>query len=87
MVLGLPVITANFPLYRTVVEDNQCGFCIDPSDPAVLAMHLRYLIDHPEEAEQMGKRGRQAAETTYNWASEKPKLLNLYKLLLSPSAS
>ncbi|WP_138991437.1 glycosyltransferase [Larkinella sp. C7] len=87
MALGLPVITANFPLYRPVVEGNQCGFCMNPADPEALALHLRYLIDHPQEAEEMGKRGRQAAEKFYNWASEQPKLLNLYQLVLSPSAS
>ncbi|RRB00888.1 glycosyltransferase [Larkinella rosea] len=85
MVLGLPVITSNFPLYRAVVEENRCGFCIDPTDPVALVESLRFLIDHPTEAEQMGKRGRKAAETTYNWSSEQPKLLNLYKLSLSPN--
>jgi glycosyltransferase involved in cell wall biosynthesis len=86
-VLGLPVITSNFPLYRAVVEKSECGFCIDPSDPVALAERLKLLIDYPMVAEQMGKRGRRAAETTYNWKSEEPKLLNLYELLLSPSAS
>ncbi|GAB3318913.1 glycosyltransferase family 4 protein [Larkinella ripae] len=83
MALGLPVITANFPLYQDVIEANQCGFCIDPSDPVALADRLRFLIDHPLAAEQMGNRGRWAAETTFNWASEQPKLLNLYASLLS----
>lgn len=84
MVLGLPVITSNFPLYRAVVEENRCGFCIDPADPVALVESLRFLIDHPDEAEQMGERGRKAAETSYNWVSEAPKLLNLYKSVLSP---
>ncbi|GAB3252306.1 glycosyltransferase family 4 protein [Larkinella harenae] len=85
MALGLPVITADFPLYRAVVEDNRCGFCIDPSDPVALADRLRYLIEHPAAAEQMGQRGRRAAETVYNWSTEEAKLLELYASLLSLS--
>ncbi|MGA0560269.1 glycosyltransferase [Larkinella sp. VNQ87] len=86
MALGLPVITANFPLYQAVIEAHECGFCIDPSDSVALAARLRYLIEHPQEAEQMGRRGRRAVETTYNWASEQTKLLDLYSSLLCLSA-
>jgi glycosyltransferase involved in cell wall biosynthesis len=85
MALGLPVITADFPLYRDVVETHRCGFCIDPTDPLALAEHLRYLITHPQEADQMGKYGQQAAERTYNWSTERTKLLNLYDTLLTPA--
>jgi len=81
MALGLPVITSDFPLYRDVVERHQCGFCLSPYDPAQLAATLTYLIEHPDEACLMGKRGRLAVEQSYNWTTEAVKLLNFYALI------
>lgn len=82
MALGLPVITADFPLYRDVVERHECGFCVSPYDPAQLAKALRFLIEHPTEARLMGERGRRAVEQYYNWTTEAQKLFDFYTLIL-----
>lgn len=83
MALGLPVVTADFPLYRNVVERHGCGFCISPYEPAQLTDSLLYLIQHPDEANRMGQRGREAVEKEYNWTSEGTKLLSFYALVRS----
>ncbi len=77
MSAGLPIITSNFPLWREIVEGNQCGICVDPLDPKAIGEAIQYLIDLPAEAEQMGKNGRQAVEKKYNWSIEEQKLLKL----------
>ncbi len=87
MALGLPVITADFPLYRAVVEHHTCGFCIDPTDPVRLSETLAYLIENPAEAGAMGQRGRQAVEQWYTWESEAEKLLTFYERILSNEAA
>jgi glycosyltransferase involved in cell wall biosynthesis len=38
-------------------------------------------MTHPEEAQQMGKRGRRAVKQRFNWEAEVPKLLDLYRSL------
>ncbi|MBD3768073.1 MAG: glycosyltransferase, partial [Gammaproteobacteria bacterium] len=78
MSAGLPIITSIFPLWREIVEGNQCGLCVDPLDPQAIGEAIQYLIDNPVEAEQMGKNGRQAVEQKYNWTIEEQKLLDLY---------
>ena len=78
MAAGIPVIASNFPLWREIVEGNQCGLCVDPLDPKAIGEAIQTLIDHPAEAEQMGKNGRQAVEQKYNWSIEEQKLLDLY---------
>jgi len=83
MALSLPVVTSDFPLYRDVVERNDCGFCVSPTDPEQIANALTFLLKHPKEAEAMGQRGRSAVETDYNWNSEAKKLLAFYRLILS----
>lgn len=82
MATGLPVIASNFPLWKQIVEGNQCGLCVDPLDPKAIAQAIDYLIAHPEEAEQMGRNGQKAVEECYNWAIEEQKFLKLYIDLL-----
>jgi hypothetical protein len=49
-----------------------------------IAAALTYLIDHPDEAEQMGRRGREAVTHHYNWTTEAIKLLVFYRQVLQP---
>lgn len=83
MALGLPVITANFPLYQAIVDKYRCGFCVDATDADQIAQALQYMIKHPDEARAMGARGRLAIETEYNWESEARKLRTLYQTVLA----
>jgi glycosyltransferase involved in cell wall biosynthesis len=82
MAAGLPVIASDFPLWRTIVTDNDCGFCIDPTDPVLAREKIQWLLDHPDEAEAMGRNGRRAAEARYSWEPEARKLGSLYEELL-----
>lgn len=82
MALGLPVIASNFPLYREIIEKEQCGICVDPEDPQGVAEALKWLIEHPWEATEMGRRGREAVCMRYNWATEARKLDVFYRELL-----
>jgi glycosyltransferase involved in cell wall biosynthesis len=81
MAAGIPVISSNFPGFRGIVEGNHCGMCVDPLNSQAIGKAIQYLIDHPEEAERMGKNGRKSVEDKYNWAIEENKLLNLYESL------
>ncbi len=82
MALEMPVITSAFPLYREVVERHACGICVDPEAADELAAAIEYLIRHPAEAAEMGRRGRQAVLQHYNWAAEYQKLHAFYEQLL-----
>lgn len=86
MALGLPVVTADFPLYKEIIERHNCGFCVSPYDPDAIAAALTYLIEHPAEARAMGERGRLAVATHYNWATEADKLRTFYREVLASPA-
>lgn len=81
MAAGLPVIASNFTLWRDLVEREQCGLLVDPLDSDALASALRWVFSHPDQAEEMGRRGRAAVLERYNWDSEAKKLLELYARL------
>ncbi|SKC17174.1 glycosyltransferase [Dyadobacter psychrophilus] len=82
MSLQVPVITSDFPLYRNVVEQSGCGFCISPYRADLLSEKLQWLIENPEERIRMGRNGRNSVEKMYNWTSEEDTLLSFYRALL-----
>jgi glycosyltransferase involved in cell wall biosynthesis len=81
MSAGLPIITSNFPLWKEIVEGNNCGICVNPLEPKEIAEAIEYIMIHPKEAEQMGQNGKNAVLEKYNWSVEEKKLFNIYKEL------
>jgi glycosyltransferase involved in cell wall biosynthesis len=81
MLAGIPVIASDFPLWREIIEGNNCGILVDPLKPEKTAEAIEWIIKHPIEAEKMGKNGYKAVLEKYNWLKEETKLLQLYKKL------
>lgn len=79
MSAGIPVIASHFPLWRQVIESEQCGLLVDPMNPKDIAKAIDWVLDNPEKAEQMGKNGQQAVSKRYNWLHEEKKLLDSYR--------
>jgi glycosyltransferase involved in cell wall biosynthesis len=83
MAAGIPVIASDFPLWREIVEGNDCGLCVDPLDPKAIATAIDFMINNPERARQMGENGQRAVRERYNWFIEETKLLVFYQSLLA----
>lgn len=81
MAAGLPVVASDFPLWRRIVDGAGCGLLVDPRRPDRIAEAIAHLLSHPEEADAMGRRGREAVEAKYNWDVESGKLLRFYERL------
>ena len=81
MSAGIPVVASNFPLWKEIIEGAKCGICVDPLNPEEIAEAIQFIIEHPAEAEQMGRNGRKTVEERYNWGVEESKLLDFYKNL------
>lgn len=82
MAAGIPVIASDIPLWKSIVDENQCGVCVNPFDPKEIAQAINYLVENPEKAEEMGYNGRQAVLQKYNWSIEEQKLIALYQQLI-----
>jgi glycosyltransferase involved in cell wall biosynthesis len=81
MSAGVPVIASNFPIWQEIVENNNCGICVDPLNVNQIAEAMKWILENPEEAAQMGRNGRRAVETIYNWEAESKKLVGVYEKL------
>ena len=78
---GIPVVVADFPCYRKLMEKFECGICVDSGNVDEIAEGMKWLLAHPKEAEEMGKRGQKAVKERFNWEIEEQKLVSLYKKL------
>ena len=56
---------------------------VDPTNPKAIADAITYLYEHPDEARQMGERGKNAVINEYNWNTEMINLNDLYSHVLN----
>ena len=81
MASGLPVIGSNFPLWKDIIEKNKCGICVDPLNPLDIQRGIKFIIDNPTIAREMGEKGKYLVLNKYNWNIEEKKLLEVYQSL------
>ncbi|MBD2336874.1 glycosyltransferase family 4 protein [Calothrix sp. FACHB-156] len=66
MAMGKPVIMTKHRQANIDVEKEKIGLWVEPGDVKGWQQAVNYLLEHPEEAQEMGKRGRILAEQKYN---------------------
>lgn len=83
MAAGLPLIVSDFPMWKSIVEENEIGLCINPQSPKVIAAAINKLDNNRKLAENMGTKGAALVLEKYNWEQEKLKLFNFYDSILT----
>lgn len=58
MAAGRPTLLQIDGVIRQVVEEAHAGLFVEPGDAHALASAVRQMMDHPESAREMGRRGR-----------------------------
>ena len=79
MLAGIPVVTSDFALFKEIIENDNCGICVNPLDPKEIALAINRLLGAEKEAEEMGNNGNRMVKEKYNWSIEEKKLFNVYK--------
>ncbi len=82
MEAGIPVVVSDFSLWRKIVEEADCGYCVNERDSLAICKMINKLLDDPETARRLGENGKKAALQKYNWKKEENKLLQIYKELV-----
>ena len=83
MSVGIPVVASDFPLWRDLLIESDCGVVVNPLDPAAIAAEIRRLLDQPNRAREMGENGRRAVLERFNWESESAALLDCYARVMA----
>lgn len=83
---GIPILCSDFDYWKKIVVANDIGLTCNPLDPKAIAALMRQIIDDPEAAKAMGRRGRQVVMEKYRWENEAAKLVALYERLLASKA-
>jgi len=74
---GRPVVGSGVTGLRSVVRDDVSGYLIDSHDPATYAERIGRLLDNPDLAQQMGRRGRLLAQR-FSWMRTADRLEELF---------
>lgn len=81
MLAGIPVIASDIPLWKKIVENANCGLCVNPYSPTEISDAINTLIYDNNLSQKMGKNGQKAVLEKYNWEMEEAKLIEIYKNL------
>lgn len=63
---GKPIIVNSAGWTKTLVEENKCGYYVNPHIPSELVKRIKFLQAHPEVVESMGNNARLLAENVYD---------------------
>lgn len=74
---GRPVVGSDVTGLRSVVRDEVSGYLVAGHDPAAYAERIGRLLEDPELAQQMGRRGRLLAQR-FSWSRTADRLEQLF---------
>ena len=62
-----PVIATNVGGIPELMKDGKTGFLIEKNNPEELFEKLSLLLNNPENAQEMGKKGKEFVKNNFNW--------------------
>jgi O-antigen biosynthesis rhamnosyltransferase len=79
-----PMISAEIGTGTSYINVNgETGLVVPPGDPAALRQAMGYIWDHPDEARQMGRRGRARYEQLFTADRMADRYVALYRELVT----
>ena len=76
---GKPLVGTNVSGIVTMIKEGWNGFLVEPANEKQLAEKIKYLIDHPEKWEEMGRNSRKLAEDEFDWRKIADRYLKVYE--------
>lgn len=81
MSCGIPVIGTLGEGIEDVVVNNENGFLVGKQDVYSIYVTIKYLIDHPADRIEIGKRGKMTTKN-YSWEMNAQKLIDIFKKIV-----
>ncbi len=77
-----PVVATDVGGASEVVVDGKTGYLVESNDDEAMAKCLAELLENPNEAEAMGKKGREIVEQKFSTDVQLENIISLYNKLL-----
>jgi len=87
MMLGLPIIGTNFPLWKKIIDENGCGLTCNSSNSKEISDCILSLFSDANELENKARTSSIVYNNHYSWENEKRVLLNFYSSILENDIS
>lgn len=71
---GKPIVCANLPPVRDIVDETMVTFCT-PGDSKSLADAITWVLDHPAEAQEKARKGKEHVKK-FDWVERMKRILN-----------
>lgn len=71
---GKPIVCAELPPIRDIVDETMVTFCT-PGDPESLADAITWVLDHPAEAQEKARKGREHVKK-FDWVERMRRILS-----------
>jgi glycosyltransferase involved in cell wall biosynthesis len=78
MAMQRPVVVTDVAPLARIVHETESGLVVPAGDHAAMADAIRRLRDAAEVRETLGRNGRTAVETEYNWDRDAARLVAVY---------
>jgi glycosyltransferase involved in cell wall biosynthesis len=78
MACGKPVVATNVCAIPEIIRTDEEGLLVPPQSSPALVAALSSLLGSPELRSKIGKRARDRVMEDFNWATNGPKMANLY---------
>lgn len=86
MACGRPWVATGSVGFAEHLDDGAGGLLVPPHDPEAFAAALTYLLEHPDEADDLGRRGRDLVERRLNTTAQNRVLADLVRSCAAESA-
>lgn len=78
LALEVPSVSTQVTGVPEIIVDGETGLCVPPHDVDAFYTALKYMVEHPQEAEQMAKRGRELVENQFDRDKNAEALLKMW---------
>ncbi len=82
---GIPVIACRGEGIEDVIEHGVNGILVEPHDIDSLTEALRYLLNNPDKAKEIGKSGQQLVTNKYVWSKNAELNVRVYEEVIKGS--
>jgi mannosylfructose-phosphate synthase len=83
MACATPVVASRLGGIRTVITSEENGLLVDPSEPEEFAGAITRLLNDPDLAQRLGRKGRETILEQYSWEAIAERHLAFYRRFIT----